>query len=74
METDTMKMSSAWKRALFGGVALAAAMLAPAGASAVESNDPIKIALFDWTSVNLNAKILGGIFEKLGYTVEYPTV
>ena len=39
----------------------------------VELNDPIKIALFDWTSVNLNAKILGGILEKLGYTVEYPT-
>ena len=42
-------------------------------AQAVESNDPIKIALFDWTSVNINAKILGGILEKLGYTVEYPT-
>ena len=40
---------------------------------APESNDPIKIALFDWTSVNLNAKIIGGILEKLGYTVEYPT-
>ena len=39
----------------------------------VELKDPIKIALFDWTSVNLNAKILGGILEKLGYTVEYPT-
>ena len=36
-------------------------------------SDPIKIALFDWTSVNLNAKIMGGILEKLGYTVEYPT-
>ena len=35
-----------------------------------ESTDPIKIALFDWTSVNINAKILGGILEKLGYTVE----
>ena len=42
-------------------------------ASAQELSDPIKIALFDWTSVNLNAKILGGILEKLGYTVEYPT-
>ncbi len=42
-------------------------------AAAAESTDPIKIALFDWTSVNLNAKILGGILTKLGYTVEYPT-
>jgi glycine betaine/proline transport system substrate-binding protein len=44
-----------------------------ASAEAPESSDPIKIALFDWTSVNLNAKIMGGILEKLGYTVEYPT-
>ena len=52
----------------------AAGLVAPAArAAAPESNDPIKIALFDWTSVNLNAKILGGILEKLGYTVEYPT-
>lgn len=42
-------------------------------AAAPESNDPIKIALFDWTSVNLNAKILGTVLERLGYTVEYPT-
>ena len=54
-------------------LASASALTSPAHAAAPESNDPIKIALFDWTSVNLNAKILGGILEKLGYTVEYPT-
>jgi glycine betaine/proline transport system substrate-binding protein len=59
----------------FATIALAAGLGLPSSmpASAVESNDPIKIALFDWTSVNLNAKIVGGILEKLGYTVEYPT-
>jgi glycine betaine/proline transport system substrate-binding protein len=61
------------RRALLGLAALAATALTPMTSYAVESNDPIKIALFDWTSVNLNAKILGGILEKLGYTVEYPT-
>ncbi len=63
------------KRAIAAGscaLPLLAAGLPPAHA-APESTDPIKIALFDWTSVNLNAKILGGILEKLGYTVEYPT-
>ena len=50
-----------------------ASSVIPAQAAAPESADPIKIALFDWTSVNLNAKILGGILSKLGYTVEYPT-
>jgi glycine betaine/proline transport system substrate-binding protein len=44
-----------------------------AQAEAPESSDPIKIALFDWTSVNLNAHILGDILTKLGYNVEYVT-
>jgi glycine betaine/proline transport system substrate-binding protein len=63
------------KRAVAAGscaLPLLAAGLPPAHA-APESTDPIKIALFDWTSVNLNAKILGTILTKLGYTVEYPT-
>ena len=70
-----MSIRSTISQLSLGAVALAAASLAaPAAyAAAPESNDPIKIALFDWTSVNLNAKILGGILEKLGYTVEYPT-
>jgi glycine betaine/proline transport system substrate-binding protein len=58
---------------VFAAIAVAAPILAPTSAGAVESNDPIKIVLFDWTSVNLNSKILGGVLEKLGYTVEYPT-
>lgn len=71
-----MSMSSRFSRVGTGALAIAAAawcLGGPALAAAPESNDPIKIALFDWTSVNLNAKILGGILEKLGYTVEYPT-
>ena len=54
-------------------LALAIGGAAPASAAVPESKDPIKIALFDWTSVNINAKILGGILQKLGYKVEYPT-
>ena len=30
----------------------------PATADVPESTDPIKIALFDWTSVNVNANIV----------------
>ena len=63
---------SRWTSAAFAAATLASFALA-GPAKAVESSDPIKIALFDWTSVNINAKILGGILEKLGYTVEYPT-
>src|SRR5437762_10507804 len=70
-------MEERMKRARSICMAAMLAAMAPfalaSSASAVESSDPIKIALFDWTSVNINAKILGGILEKLGYTVEYPT-
>ncbi len=62
-----------WKSAAIGAVALTSVAFSVAPVSAQESSDPIKIALFDWTSVNINAKILGGILEKLGYNVEYPT-
>jgi glycine betaine/proline transport system substrate-binding protein len=55
------------------GFASAVGMAPTASADVPESNDPIKIALFDWTSAVINAKILGGILERLGYTVEYPT-
>ena len=68
-----MTRLSRWKSAVLASAAVAAMTFSPLPAGAVESSDPIKIALFDWTSVNLNAKILGGILEKLGYTVEYPT-
>ena len=68
-----MTSRSIWKSVTIAAVALAATTLGPLSAGAVESNDPIKIGLFDWTSVNINSKVLGGILEKLGYTVEYPT-
>lgn len=63
-------LKAATAAALIGGMALA---VPPAAADVPESSDPIKIALFDWTSVNINARILGGILERLGYAVEYPT-
>ena len=44
-----------------------------ASAEVPESSDPIKIALMDWTSVNVNSTILGDILKKLGYNVEYVT-
>jgi glycine betaine/proline transport system substrate-binding protein len=69
-------MRYVWKTAALGvaaAFAIAIGGAVPAPAAVPESKDPIKIALFDWTSVNINAKILGGILQKLGYKVEYPT-
>ncbi len=76
METNVL-----WEEAMQHNLRSAAVVMAmasvgfamPVAADVPESADPIKIALFDWTSVNLNAKILGGILAKLGYSVEYPT-
>lgn len=45
----------------------------PASAEVPESSDPIKIALFDWTSVNLNATILSKILKSYGYSTELVT-
>jgi glycine betaine/proline transport system substrate-binding protein len=52
---------------------LGATATTPALAGMPESPDPVKIALLDWTSVNLNANIYGGILKRLGYNVEYVT-
>jgi glycine betaine/proline transport system substrate-binding protein len=67
-------------RSLLSGV-LSAAVLsygvivagAPAAQADPESTDPIKIALFDWTSVNINATILSKILKAKGYNVELVT-
>ena len=49
-------------------------MSLPAAAQSVpESPDPIKIAMFDWTSVNINATILSQILIGQGYNVELVT-
>lgn len=49
-------------------------MTMPAMAQSVpESTDPIKIAMFDWTSVNINATILAQILKAQGYNVELVT-
>lgn len=37
------------------------------------SNDPIKLAMNEWTSQNLLTQIAGRILSKAGYTVEYVT-
>jgi glycine betaine/proline transport system substrate-binding protein len=60
--------------ALFAAASLGTMTLFAGPAKAVESNDPIKVALLDWTSANISAKIIGGMLTRLGYTVEHPTV
>ena len=60
------------RNAFWGGLSalalIAAAM--PAAAETPESQDPIKIANFDWTSAVLNTKIMETILKQYGYNVE----
>ncbi|UWQ14542.1 ABC transporter substrate-binding protein [Aliiroseovarius sp. M344] len=40
-------------------------------AYAVESTDPIKLTLHDWSGQLINTKIMGSILQEAGYNVEY---
>lgn len=53
--------------------AVAALPLALAGAPghAVESSDPIKLTLHDWTGQLITTRIMGEVLQKAGYTVDY---
>jgi len=54
--------------------ALVAAVLAAHGAPAlaqVESKDPIKLTLHDWTGQLITTQIMGEVLKKAGYNIEY---
>ncbi len=50
-----------------------AAMTGSMTLAEVESNDPIKIALNEWTGQHLSANIAAELLKKMGYTVELVT-
>ena len=41
------------------------------GAAAVESKDPIKLTLHDWTGQYITTQIMGEVLGRMGYNVEY---
>ncbi len=57
------------KSTLIGAVA--STFLAGAALAEVESADPIKLTLHDWSGQLINTKIMGSILEEAGYNVEY---
>ena len=62
-------MRQIMKRALGG--ALVGAFITTAAIAEVESTDPIKITLHDWSGQLINSQIMGAILEEAGYNVEY---
>lgn len=57
------------KSALAGVVA--SAISATALMAEVESTDPIKLTLHDWSGQLINTQIMGAVLEEAGYNVEY---
>ncbi len=55
-----------------GGTVLALSLLyGGAAAAGVESQDPIKLTLHDWTGQLITTNIMGEVLKKAGYNIEY---
>ncbi len=59
------------KSAVVGGVAAASLLLSATAFADVESKDPIKLTLHDWTGQLLTTKIMGEVLKKAGYNIQY---
>ena len=62
------------QKTLISAVAAAAIVAFGAGVPAhadVESKDPIKLTLHDWTGQFITTKIMGSVLKKAGYNIEY---
>src|SRR3546814_13927883 len=69
MRTDLRRLLGAGMGA---GLALAVGLGAAGAAQAeVESKDPIKLTLHDWTGQLITTKIMGSVLQQAGYNVEY---
>jgi glycine betaine/proline transport system substrate-binding protein len=64
-------MFNRMRSALIGGVAAASLAFSAAAWADVESKDPIKLTLHDWTGQLLTTNIMGEVLKKAGYNIEY---
>ena len=53
------------------GVLAAGMTLAGSVSAGVESKDPIKLTLHDWTGQLITTQIMGEVLIKAGYNIEY---
>ena len=67
-----MRINTSMAGTLVGMLAAAAIGLTTVAAAAeVESRDPIKLTLHDWTGQFVTTKIMGEVLKKAGYNIEY---
>jgi glycine betaine/proline transport system substrate-binding protein len=62
-----MKYCKFLPAALLSGAVLCSAVTA----AAVESDDPIKLTLHDWTGQLITTQIMGEVLKKAGYNIDY---
>lgn len=60
-------------RSTLAACAMVALTAGSGGVLAAESDDPIKIAINEWTGQHISAHLAGQLLEKAGYKVEYVT-
>lgn len=67
-----MSNFQSFRTLLLGAFAATSLTLAPLPAVAdVESKDPIKLTLHDWTGQLITTRIMGEVLKKAGYNIEY---
>lgn len=60
-----------WRPLAAAAIAMVGLSANPAAAEVPESDDPLVLTLNDWASQKINTYIMGGILERMGYSVEY---
>ena len=60
-------------RAMVFGIGLAGGALAACAAELGAKDEPIKLAMLEWTGAHVSTHVAGQLLEKLGYKVEYVT-
>lgn len=69
-----MKGGDKSHRTILAGATAVALLATPAAAAELGASDePIKLAVLEWTGAHISTHIAGQLLEKLGYKVEYVT-
>lgn len=59
------------KKMLISGLMAASILTATSSIAAVESKEPIKLTLHDWTGQLLTTRIMGSVLQQAGYNIDY---
>ncbi len=66
-----LKSTSSFVRSLAITLTLCGGLVTATPAAAVESKDPIKLTLHDWTGQLITTRIMGEVLKQAGYNIDY---